>query len=263
MNEPQAIEFALSGSVAGKPISAALGVPFARFAEFNDDVQKYVQGSDGKAILNDLQVQIEEGSYLLRVLIPAGLLSSLISDTAKIAQSATLTDIDPNRAKIVLRWQERAKMEPSLTFAVRSPTGAFPAVTISSTSSFRRDERVTWVTVERYLIGEITDWGGAQAINVHVRLRNSKEVLIVDATEEQIREQRENLVFHKAIVHVRAKQNPKTGELKDYKLIELRAYGPKVDDLSLQALFDKGAKAWSDVPNASTWVDELRGGSHG
>lgn len=263
MNQPQAIEFALSGNIAGKPISAAQGVPFARFAEFNEDVQKYVQGSDGKAVLNDLQVQIEEGSYLLRVLIPVGLLSSLVTDTAKIAQPTALADIDPNRAKIVLRWQERAKMEPSLSISVRSPSGAFAPVTITSTSAFRREERVTWVTVERYLIGEITDWGGAQTINVHVRLRNSKDVLIVDATEDQIREQRENLVFHKAIVHVRAKQNPKTGELKDYKLIELRAYGPKVDDQNLQALFDKGTKAWSDVPNAGAWVDELRGGSHG
>ena len=47
------------------------------------------------------------------------------------------------------------------------------------------------------------------------------------------------------------------------ELARLRAYGPKVDDLKLQALFDKGTKAWSDVPSAGAWVDELRGGSHG
>ncbi len=263
MNQPEAVEFVVGGVIAGQPISATAGVPFVQFAEFNDDVQKYVQGSDGKAVLHDLKVQIQEGSYLLRVLIPAGLLTSLITDTAKVAKTGSAADIDPNRAKVVLRWQERAKMEPTLVYAVRSPRGAFPPVVIDQKSGIRREERVQWVNVERYVIGEITDWGGAQTINVHVRPRNSREVLIVDATAAQIREQRENLVFHKAIVHVRAKQNPKTGELKDYQLVELRAYGPQVEDARLQQLFDKGATAWADVAEGGKWVDELRGGSHG
>lgn len=263
MNAPQVIEFALSGTVAGKPISARNGVPFSRFIEYNEDVLKYVQGSEGKATLNDLQVQVEEGSYLLRVLIPAGILSSLISDSAKIAGPASIEDIDPVRARIVSKWQERARMEPSLSFVVRSPSGAFGPVTISSESNYRKEQKAVWVQVERYLIGEIIDWGGAQSPNIHLRLRNTKTPIIIDASEDQIRGQRENLVYHKAIIHVEAKQNPKTGELKDYRLLDLRAYGPKVDDASLQALFEKGAKAWSDVPNSGAWVEELRGGSYG
>ncbi|MFA5263797.1 MAG: hypothetical protein WC378_08205 [Opitutaceae bacterium] len=263
MSTPQVIEFALSGKVAGKSISAREGVPFSRFAEYNDDVEKYVQGSDGKAVLNDLQVQIEEGSYLLRVLIPVGLLSSLIIDSAKIVDPASIGDIDPARAKIVLKWQERAQMEPSLNFVVRSPSGAFRTVTISRESNYRKEEKSVWVQVERYLIGEIIDWGGAQNPNVHLRLRNTKDTVIIDATEDQIRGQRENLVFHKALIHVAAKQNPKTGELKDYRLIDLRAYGPKADDAGLQTLFDKGAKAWSDVSSSGAWVEELRGGNYG
>lgn len=262
MNQPQALEFSISGSVAGKSISATHGVPFARFAEFNEDVQRYVQGSDSKAILNDLQVQVAEGSYLLRVIIPAGLLGSLFSDSARIA-AGSLNDVDPARAKVVQRWQEKAKSDPSLTYALRSPAGAFSPITINQTTTYRREERVTWVAVERYLIGEITDWGGAQTINVHVRPRNSKDVLIVAATAEQIRRQRENLVFHKAIVHVQAKQNPRTGELKDYRLIDLRPYQPNVEDARLDELFAKGAKAWAHVPDAAAWVDELRGASHG
>lgn len=263
MAEPETVEFVLDGTVAGQPVSATTGVPFARFLEFNEDVQKYVQGSDEKAVLRDLTVQVHEGSYLLRVLIPAGLLASLITDTARITQSAALADIDPNRAKVILRWQERARSEPALTYAVRSPRGAFAPVVISKDSSLKREERVQWVEVERYLVGEITDWGGSQTSNVHLRPRNSRETLIVDTTADQIRAQRENLVYHKAIVHVRAKQNPKTGELKDYKLIELRAYQPEVSDARLQELFERGAKAWAGVPEGGAWVDEQRGGGHG
>ena len=263
MTEPETVEFVLDGTVAGQPVSASAGVPFLRFQEFNDDVQRYVQGSDDKAVLRDLSVQVREGSYLLRVLIPAGLLSSLVTDTARLAQANGISEIDPNRAKVVLRWQERARAEPALTYAVRSPRGAFAPVVISKDSSLKREERVQWVAVERYLVGEITDWGGAPTSNVHLRPRNSRETLIVGATAEQIREQRENLVYHKAIVHVRAKQNPKTGELQDYKLIELRAFQPEVTDGRLQELFDRGAKAWAGVADAGAWVDELRGGGHG
>ncbi len=262
MTHPETVEFALDGSIAGQRVSASEGVPFPRFLEFNEDVQKYVQGSDERSVLRDLKVQIHEGSYLLRVLIPAGLLSSLISDTARLADPAAIGEIDPNRAKVMLRWQERARSEPSLTYAVRSPSGAFAPVIITKDSTLRREERAQWVQVERTLIGEITDWGGAQSPNIHLRPRNSRETLIVDASAEQIRAQRENLVFHKAIVHVRAKQNPRTGELKDYRLLDLRAYQPEVSDERLQALFEKGAKAWSGVPDAGAWVEDLRGGAH-
>ncbi len=260
---PDTVEFVLAGTVAGQPVSATEGVPFTRFIEFNEDVQKYLQGSDNKSVLHDVKVQVHEGSYLLRVLIPAGLLTSVVADTERLAQSGSLADIDPQRAKVVLRWQARAQMEPTLTYGLRSPSGAFAPVVISHESHLRREDRVQWVAVERYLIGEITDWGGAQNPNVHLRPRNQRETLIVDATEDQIRAQRENLVFHKAIVHVRAKQNPKTGELKEYKLIELRAYQPDVADARLQELFDRGAKAWAGVPEGGGWVDELRGGTHG
>ena len=263
MTEPETVEFVLQGTIAGQPISATAGVPFTRFLEFNEDVQKYVQGSDERAVLRDLTVQVQEGSYLLRVLIPAGLLSSLITDTDRLAKATTLADMDPNRARVVLRWQERARVEPTLSYAVRSPRGAFASVIISKDSSLKREERVQWVAVERYLVGEITDWGGAQTSNVHLRLRNSRETLIVDATTDQIRAQRDNLVYHKAIVHVRARQNPKTGELKDYQLIELKAYQPEVSDVRLQELFDRGAKAWAGVSAGGAWTDELRGGSHG
>ena len=262
MSEPETVEFVLDGTVAGERISASAGVPFTRFLEFNEDVQKYVQGSDEKAALRDVKVQIQDGSYLLRVLIPAGLLPSLLSDTARISQLQSLADIDPVRAKVVARWQERAKGDQVLRYTVRSPKGAFAPLVVSNETSLRREQRAQWIDVERYLVGEIKEWGGMQSPNIHLRLLDTRDTLIVDAKPDQIRDQRENLVYHKAIVRVSAKQNPKTGELKDYRLIELRAYQSDVDEARLQALFERGAKAWADVPEGSAWVDEQRGGNH-
>jgi len=262
MSQPHILEFALKGTVAGKSISASGGVPFAKFSEFNAEVQKYILGSESRAVLNDLEIQVFEGSYGQRVLIPPGLLLSLISDTAKLAGSDVMRDIDPKRAEVILGWQERAKMDSSLSYNLRNPDGGFAPVVVDSQSNFTRENRVTWARVERYLTGEITDWGGAQSVNLHLRLRNSKDTIIIKATEEQIRNQKENLVFHRALVHVRAKQDIKTGRLEDYELIDLRAYSPVVSDARLQELFDKGAKAWAGVRDAGAWVEELRGGAH-
>ncbi len=152
-------------------------------------------------------------------------------------------------------------MEPDLRYGLRSPEGAFPPLAISKESTLRREEKIPWVQVERYVIGEITDWGGAEKPNVHVRPRNSRHSIIVAASEEQIRAQRENLVFHRAIVHVRTKQNPRTGEIDkaSYKLIELRANKPNVDEAQLQQLFERGAQAWEGVAEGGGWVEDLRG----
>lgn len=263
MSEAETVEFVLDGSIAGQPVSARAGVPFTKFIDFNNEVQRYVQGSDDRTALRDVTAQVEEGSYLLRVVIPVGLLASLVADTARVAAAAALSEIDPNRARVLLHWQEKAKMEPALTIGLRSPRGAFAPIVISHATNLRREEQVQWVNVERYLVGEITDWGGAQKPNIHLRLRNTRDTILVDATADQIRAQRENLVYHKAIVHVQAKQNPRNGELKDYRLIELRAFQPDVSEARLQELFDKGTEAWKDVPNASAWVNEQRGDTYG
>jgi hypothetical protein len=121
-------------------------------------------------------------------------------------------------------------------------------------------ELAGWVEIERYLVGEIVDRGGAQSSHIHLRPRDSRDTIIIDAAADQIRSQRENLVCRLTIVHVRAKQNPTTGQLKDYRLVELRAYQPEVSDARLQELFERGVIAWADVPDSSARVNEQRGG---
>ena len=78
-----------------------------------------------------------------------------------------------------------------------------------------------------------------------------------------VREQRDNLVLHHARVHVTAEQELNTGELRNYRLVALQAYAPKVDEAELAQLFERGAKAWAAVGPANAWVEELRGNTHG
>jgi hypothetical protein len=44
--------------------------------------------------------------------------------------------------------------------------------------------------------------------------------------------------------------------------VEFVEYAPRVDEAELARLTRRGAQAWKDVPDATAWVDELRGGGH-
>jgi hypothetical protein len=263
MSDQSSVEFALKYTIDGKSISPSAGLTFSKFAEFNRDVQEFVLGSEPKAILNEIQVQIAEGSYLLRVIVPSGLLLSLYADAGRLAQETNLSGLDRKRADVVARWQERARKEPSLSYLVRSPKHTFNDIMICNTSEFIAKESIHWIDVERYLVGRITEWGGTENTNVHLQLRNSKVRVCIEARPEQIESQKDNLVFHRAIVHVKAKENLKTGELRNYQLLDLREYKPKIEESLLQQLFKKGAQAWSGVSDANEWVENLRGGAHG
>ena len=53
-----------------------------------------------------------------------------------------------------------------------------------------------------------------------------------------------------------------TRELRNAHLVEFVEYAPSVNEDELARLTRRGANAWKDVPNATTWVDEMRGGTH-
>ena len=54
------------------------------------------------------------------------------------------------------------------------------------------------------------------------------------------------------------KTNPKKAKTKAHKTVEELS---KPNDLTsvLELMVERGAKAWKDVPDASAWVEELRG----
>ena len=55
----------------------------------------------------------------------------------------------------------------------------------------------------------------------------------------------------------------KTNPKKTKTEAELAAYRHQLDELSnksaMELMVERGAKAWKDVPDASAWVEELRG----
>ena len=260
---PLTVEFVLEAQAKGRKVTPG-AIPFSLFTEFNREVEEFVLGSEKSRTLAEVEVSIHESSYLLRALIPAGVLSSLALDVARLSEPSALAEIDKHRASVVERWQARARDDDSKSFTIRTPGIKSPQIRVDARSDFRRIERDQWISAEHYLVGEITDWGGASDVNVHLRLRDTQKIVKIDMTVDQIRSQEKNLVRQRAVVHVRGEKNARTGEWQKLKLISMRPLAPKVSAADMERFVAQGATAWADVASGAAWVEEQRGNvTHG
>lgn len=258
MSDPTFIEFVLRGKVEGLEISPRT-ISLSLFNEFNLQVETFIAGSQ-KLKLDQAHVEIGGGSYILRVLLPVAVMGAIEPDLKLMARQDVLGELDSKRAEVVQKWQARAKSNPDLAYEVRPCVEGLPKVRISRETDYRVGEIVPWVAVEKYLFGEVLDMGGAQRANIHLRLERSGKTLIVGASQGYLRDQVENRLYHKVLLHVRAEQHFQTGELRNIQLISFVDYQPVYDEEALNRFAAKGAEAWADVPDAAKWVRELRGG---
>lgn len=66
----------------------------------------------------------------------------------------------------------------------------------------------------------------------------------------------------KQLLHVTAEEeSPRKGQLRNLKLGASEAHHPAYDENEFQQLVRKGTVAWADTPDASEWVESLRGGN--
>ena len=258
MTETETIEFVLHGQVDGREINPRT-IGLSQFNEFNQQVETFIGGSQ-KLKLDDVHVEIDQSSYVLRALLPALVLASLEPDLKLMARQDVLGELDIKRAEVIQKWQARAKSNPDLSYQVRPPGDRLASVRISRETDYRIGEIVPWVAVEKYLSGQIVDMGGTQKANVHLKLDRGGKTLLVGTSQGYLREQVENRLYHKALLHVRAEQHFRTGDLRNTQLIAFVDYDPTYNEEALDRFSTKGTKAWADVPDAALWVREERGG---
>lgn len=258
MSETASIEFVLHGKVEGLEISPRT-IGLSQFNEFNQQVETFIGGSQ-KLKLDQVHVEIAQSSYVLRALLPAVILSSLEPDLKLMARQDVLGELDIKRAEVVQKWQARAKNNADLSYEVRPAGDVLPRVRVSRETDYRVGEIVPWVAVEKYLFGQVVDMGGMQKVNVHLKLERGGKTLVVGASQGYLREQVENRLYHKALLHVRAEQHFRTGDLRNIQLISFVDYQPAYNEEALDRFTAKGAEAWADVPDAAQWVREVRGG---
>lgn len=258
MSETTAIEFVLHGKVDGVAITPRT-IGLSQFNEFNQQVEQFIAGSQ-KLKLDEVHVEIRESSYLLKAILPAVVLSSLEPDLKLMARQDVLGELDYKRAEIVKKWQARTKSNPDVDYIVRPRGGdALPEVRISRETDYRIGAIIPWVAVEKYLFGEIMDMGGTQRANIHLKLDRGGKTELIGASQGYLREQLENRLYHKALLHVRAEQHYRTGDLRNIQLIAFVDYQPTYNEEALDRFAATGQQAWADVPDAARWVRETRG----
>jgi len=257
MNQAASIGFVLQGKVDGLEISPRT-IGLSRFNEFNQQVEAFIIGSQ-KLKLDQVQVGLEAGSYILRVQLPAVVMTHMEPDLALLARQDVLGELDGKRAEVVQKWQAKARHNPDLSYEIRPGDTAFPPVRISRETDYRIGEITPWVAVEKFLFGQVVDMGGTQKANVHLKLDRGGKTILVGASQGYLQEQVENRLYHKALLHVRAEQHFRTGDLRNVQLISFVEYQPAYDEDVLEQFASKGTKAWADVPDAARWVREVRG----
>ena len=253
--EAQPITLALIDRSAGFEVQPER-VRLADLARFAEDVQSFLRGSDREVDTQQLVVAIRNGSLAIET-APLSAASRLFSDLRLLLASELLDNLDVKRKEVVERWQKAARASRDLAYRITAPFLDRP-VMVSAQTDYRADDADQWVQVERYIRGEIQDLGGSTKANAHVRLPDGR-TLKVTTEKDLLRDDTVNRLYKTAMLHVKAEYNVVTRELRNAKLVEFVAYGPKVDEEELARLTRRGAAAWKDVTNPTTWVDGLRG----
>ena len=232
-------------------------VPLAVLRDFSNDVEELLRG-DGKQLSTaTLDVAVVKGSLAIQTspLSPP----DLVQDLLKLLSSQLIDGLQAKRREVITRWQKLAKTSRDIVIKISSDL--LPqAIVINFQSDYRSDDADQWVRVERYLRGEIYDLGGKKVVNAHMTLPDGKRIM-VQAERDTIKADKVNRLYKASMVRIKAEYNVATRDYRNAQLLEFVEHDSKLDEQALTRLTERGAIAWGDVPNASEWVDGLRGGS--
>lgn len=231
-------------------------VPLSLLGDFQKDVSEFLRGSARDVDPAEVLVSVEEGSLAL---VATGLMAAttLWADLDRLKSPDSLNLIDPKRAVVVERWQAAARQNPHRKYKVVD-TAARVSLSVNASTDFRKVEEV-WVTVEKYVHGKVLDWGGKIKPNVHLEMADGT-VLKVSASQNLLAQEEQNRLYRSALLHISAEENLLTGAIRNPVLLAFEAHQPTFDETEFRQMVQRGTAAWSDVPNASDWVEDLRGG---
>jgi hypothetical protein len=255
MNPTNQLRFAISDRINDIDVSPA-HVSLALLGEFQKEVSEFLKGSSRDVDPAKVLVSIEDGSLAI---VATGLLaaSSLWADLEHLKSTDSLNLIDSKRASVVERWQSAAQKNPYRRYSVADQS-AKVSFSVDSASNFRKIEDA-WVHVEKYLHGTVVDMGGSTKPNVHLKLDNGV-TLTIASTQDKLAQGEQNRLYRPALLQVTAEENLLTRELRNLILLDFEVHQPSYDDDEFNLMVERGTKAWAEVPDATAWLETLRGG---
>jgi len=250
------LEFALEDRVGEQPLTPET-VDLPTLRGFLDEVETLIKGNVLSATLAESRVKIEKGSLKVIAFVSNLMAADVQADLTKLSKTGDLDTIQPKRAQIIEQWQSRARRMPYRAYVIGDRRQ--PKVRIESETTFQHGSENAWVAVEKYLTGRVVDAGGKQNPDVHLVLVNTGADVLVQATEQQLGEEKENQLYKEVTLRVQAEEHLQTKSLRKIRLIEFLPRATEVDEEALASLWKKGRKAWHGVKSASDWVEQLRG----
>jgi len=229
-------------------------------SELAEAVAKFIKGSS-IVDLSSVKVSIKEGSFAIAV-EPSPIIAPAIVDFDEIKTSGNLDNIDFNRAKIIVDFQDKAKKNPNRVYTISGTSDmakiGSDSIIINSESDYRTTIEDQWVQTETYIQGVVFDMGGKNKPNVHLTMQNG-DTIKLDADAAILAGDHENRLYKEQLVRIKAEQNLRTKELRNESLVSFEKYKPHFDENEFQALSAKATAAWADVPDVVEWVEKIRG----
>lgn len=200
--------------------------------------------------------------------IAEGSVRNIFKSSAQIIMQATaifqllsgnelLEGMEPKTAEAVEIVQQNArKTGYTYTFSTSAWTDG---VSISPKTNYAR-KTPSLVDAEYYFYGRIVDAGGKSSANIHLDVEKIG-VLTISASEDYLKGQERNLLYHTCGVRAKGKQNPITGEMdkSSLELISIMDYSPSFDENYLKGLIKRATPALSKIKDKQKWLDEVRG----
>jgi hypothetical protein len=253
--EAQRITVAMIDHSAGFEASPER-VRLGDLADFSTDVATFLRGENKEIDTRTLEVAIRKGSFAIET-TPLLSAPNLFRDLRALLSGELLDSLDTKRREIMERWQKSARQTRHVAYRISAPFLDRPII-VNAESDYHADDADQWVHVERYIRGEIQNLGGLTKANAHVKLPDGR-TLTVTTEHDLLRDDTVNRLYKIAMLRIKAEYNVLTRELRNARLIEFVEHTTTIDEDALSRLTRRGAIAWKDVPNATNWVDELRG----
>lgn len=212
----------------------------------------------GKKDRPTISYSIEPGS--IRHIIKTSL-QAIIGFNAIIGQVGSSSSVDfleSQSAQAIETLQENA-IKNNFDLSIRTSLDNSNELNITSKSKFIRTQNI-WVDAEFYFYGTLTNAGGKNKANIHLDTEDLGS-LTIQTEKEFLGNKEENLLYKDFGVRAIGKQNIQTSEIdkSSLTLIELIDYTPKFDQDYLATLMKKATSSWSEVGDADTWLNSVRG----
>ncbi len=255
MNPINELRFAVSDRIDDAEVGPK-HVPLNLLGDFQKDVSDFLKGSGQEVDPAEVLISIEEGSLAL---VATGLIAAttLWADLDRLQSPDSLSLIDVKRAAVVERWQTVARQNPNRKYRI-ADFSAQLSLTVDSSSDFRKLEE-TWVAVEKYIHGKVVDWGGKTKANVHLEMDDGT-TLKVATSQSLLAQEEHNRLYRSALLHITAEENLLTGAIRNPNLLAFEEHHPSYDEVEFKKMVQRGTAAWSGIPNATEWLEDLRGG---